>query len=57
MEKLVYCGTLLKSFPQTEVAFRKMLGINLGRKRIERITERIRCHRRAVAPTGAACGE
>lgn len=45
VEKLVYCGTLLKSFPQTEVAFQKLLDINLGRKRIERITERIGAER------------
>ena len=36
---------MLKSFPQTDVAFQKLLGINLGRKRIERITERIGAER------------
>ena len=42
---MVYCGTLLKSFLQTEVAFKKLLDIDLGRKRIERITERIGAER------------
>jgi hypothetical protein len=34
-------GTLLKSFMQGEVAMQKLLEMVFGRKRIERITERI----------------
>jgi hypothetical protein len=57
VEKLVYCATLLKSFQQTDVAFEKLLGLNLGRKRIERITERIgaeRVHQRDAAVEAVA---
>lgn len=36
-----FLGTLLRSFPQGEVAIRKLLEMSFGRKRIERITERI----------------
>lgn len=39
-EKVSYLGTLLQSFPQGETAVRKLLGMPLGRKRIERLTER-----------------
>ena len=38
-------GTLLRSFPQADVAMRKLLELSFGRKRIERITERIGAER------------
>jgi len=41
LEKVSYLGTLLKSFRQGETAIDKLLDMTLGRKRIERITERI----------------
>jgi hypothetical protein len=40
-EKVSYLGTLLQSFPQGETAVGKLLDMILGRKRIERLTERI----------------
>ena len=40
-EKVSYLGTILRSFPQGETAVRKLLDQILGRKRIERLTERI----------------
>lgn len=40
-EKVSYLGTLLQSFPDGEQAIRKLLEMTLGRKRIERLTERI----------------
>ena len=36
-----YLGTLLPSFPDGEKAVRKLLEMVLGRKRIERLSERI----------------
>lgn len=45
MEKISYIGTLLKSFHQCESAVNKLLDLRLGRKRIERITERIGAER------------
>lgn len=45
LEKTSYIGTLLKSFPQGDQAIAKLLEITLGRKRIERITERIGAER------------
>jgi hypothetical protein len=41
LDKVSYLGVLLKSFPVCEVAIHKLLDISLGRKRIERLTERI----------------
>jgi hypothetical protein len=41
LEKVSYLGTLLHSFPAGETAIRKLLEMTLGRKRIERLTERI----------------
>lgn len=41
LDKVSFLGTLLKSFPQGEVAMQKLLEMVFGRKRIERITERI----------------
>lgn len=41
VEKVSYLGTLLPSFPAGETAIRKLLEMTLGRKRIERLTERI----------------
>lgn len=41
LEKVSYLGTLLHSFPAGEIAIRKWLEMTLGRKRIERLTERI----------------
>jgi len=40
-EKVSFMGILLKSFPQGETAVRKLMEMILGRKRIERLTERI----------------
>jgi hypothetical protein len=40
-----FLGTLLKSFPQAETALGKLLDLTFGRKRIERITERIGAER------------
>jgi hypothetical protein len=44
-EKVSYLGTLLQSFPDGETAIRKLLEMTLGRKRIERLTERIGAER------------
>ena len=44
-EKLVYVGVLLKSFPQGATAIEKLLEVGLGRKRLERLTERIGAER------------
>ena len=41
LDKVSYLGTLLHSFPAGETAIRKLLEMTLGRKRIERLTERI----------------
>lgn len=41
LEKVVDLGTLLRSFPQGETAAKKLLDMLLGRKRIERLTERV----------------
>lgn len=38
-------GTLLKSFPQGETAIAKLLELAIGRKRLERLTERIGAER------------
>lgn len=46
-EKVSYLGTLLQSFPDGEKAIRKLLEMTLGRKRIERLTERIGLERMA----------
>lgn len=43
-----YLGTLLQSFPDGEKAIRKLLELTLGRKRIERLTERIGAERVAA---------
>jgi len=40
-EKVSHLGTILRSFPQGESAAGKLLEMTLGRKRIERLTERI----------------
>ena len=40
-----YLGVLLRSFPQGETAVKKLLEMILGRKRIERLTERIGAER------------
>jgi hypothetical protein len=40
-DKVSYLGTLLSSFPAGETAIQKLLEMTLGRKRIERLTERI----------------
>lgn len=45
LEKVSYVGTLLKSFPQASQAVQKLLEMALGRKRIERITERVGAER------------
>jgi hypothetical protein len=45
LEKVSFLGTLLKSFPQGETAMEKLLELAFGRKRIERITERIGAER------------
>jgi hypothetical protein len=52
-----FVGTLLKSFPQGEVAIRKLLELTFGRKRIERITERIGDERLQEAEQEVACFE
>jgi hypothetical protein len=44
-EKLVCVGVLLKSFPQGETAVGKLLDLAIGRKRLERLTERIGAER------------
>ena len=41
LEKSVYIGVLLKSFPQGATAIEKLIDMVLGRKRLERLTERI----------------
>lgn len=41
LEKVSYVGTLLKSFPMGERAVEKLMEMIIGRKRIERVTERI----------------
>jgi hypothetical protein len=41
LDKVSHLGTLLHSFPAGETAIRKLLEMTLGRKRIERLTERI----------------
>ena len=38
-------GVLLKSFPQGEAAVQKLLELGIGRKRLERLTERIGAER------------
>lgn len=40
-QKVSYLGVLLHSFPQGETAVGKLLEMTLGRKRIERLTERL----------------
>ncbi|MDA1015421.1 MAG: hypothetical protein O3A00_13340 [Planctomycetota bacterium] len=45
IEKTSYIGTLLKSFRLGEVAMAKLLELVLGKKRIERLTERIGAER------------
>ena len=42
---MVYVGVLLKSFTQGATAIQKLLGLLLGRKRLERLTERIGAER------------
>lgn len=44
-QKLVCVGVLLKSFPQGEAAVQKLLELTIGRKRLERLTERIGAER------------
>jgi hypothetical protein len=44
-EKVSFLGVLLRSFPAGETAVQKLLEMTLGRKRIERLTERIGCER------------
>lgn len=44
-EKLVYVGVLLKSFPQGAIAIQKLLNLTIGRRRLERLTERIGAER------------
>lgn len=44
-QKLVCVGVLLKSFPQGETAVEKLLELAVGRKRLERLTERIGAER------------
>ena len=44
-QKLVCVGVLLKSFPQGEAAVQKLLELAVGRKRLERLTERIGAER------------
>jgi hypothetical protein len=41
----VTVGTLLKSFPQGSIAAEKLLNVSIGRKRLERLTERIGAER------------
>ncbi len=38
---MTYIGTVAKSFPQAEAGLSKLLDLPLGRKRIERLTERL----------------
>jgi hypothetical protein len=52
-----FLGTLLKSFPQGEVAMCKLLEMSFGRKRIERITERIGAERLQEAQKEVAAFE
>ncbi len=51
-EKVSYLGTLLQSFPAGETAILKLLEMTLGRKRLERLTERIGAER-----VGERCDE
>ncbi len=51
IEKTSYIGTLLKSFQLGEVAMAKLLDLVLGKKRIERVTERIGAERVDIAQT------
>ena len=41
LDKVTYVGTILPSFPQAAQALRKLLGLSLNTKRVERVTERI----------------
>ncbi len=50
--KVSYLGVLLHSFPDGETAIRKLLEMTLGRKRIERLTERVGAER-----VGERCAE
>ena len=45
IEKVVYLGAMLRSFPQAEQAAKTLLELPLASKRIERITERIGAER------------
>ena len=57
LEKVSFLGTLLKSFPQGETAMDKLLEMVFGRKRIERITERIGVERLTEAEQELAAFE
>lgn len=48
LEQVTFLGTVLSSFPQAARSTRKVLGVRLGRKLIERVTERIGAERVAV---------
>lgn len=54
-EKVSYIGTLLHSFPAADTAICKLLDLTLGRKRIERLTERIGRERVAERDTEVEC--
>ena len=41
LDKVTYIGTILPSFPQAAQAIQKLLELDLGTKRVERVTERI----------------
>jgi len=55
LEKAVYIGVLMKSFPQGATAIGKLLDVPIGRKRLERLTEGIGAER--VAEREAECAQ
>jgi len=54
IEKVVYLGAMLRSFPQGQQAAQTLLELPLTSKRIERITERIGAERVAERDAGVA---
>jgi hypothetical protein len=57
LRQVTYLGTVLSSFPQAEAAVGALLGVPVGRKLIERTTERIGAERVADRDADVDCHE
>ena len=57
LRQVTYLGTVLSSFPQAEAALGHLLGVPVGRKLIERTTERIGAERVGGRDTDRECHE